>query len=148
MAGTNAVAFKRALIARLENSPLLEGTKVSYFWPGDDDNRELVHLGTVEGVQDFALFRGGGARLPRNEELVVKLHVVVTKPGTDPDEVEARATEIGAVVENVLASDPELDDIEGILYSGITGIFLDSSFDDDGSIALLTYDIRVKSRLR
>lgn len=148
MAGTNAVVFKKALFDALAAAPALEGVQVSYHFPGNDPERELIHGGAVEGTQNYPIIRGGGGRFPRDEELSVKLHIVVTQPGSDPYEVEFRATELGTVVEELLAGDPDLTGLTGIIYSGISNVFLDSDVDDDGAIGILTYDVLVKSRLR
>lgn len=148
MAGTNAVKFKKALIDALSSSPALEGVQVSYHYPGDDPERELIHGGAVEGPQEYPVMRGGGGRLPRNEELTFKLHIVVTKPGSDPYEAELRATELGEVVEELLAADPDLTGLEGVIKSGVTNVFVDSDVDDEGAIGVLVYDVTVKSRLR
>lgn len=148
MAGTNAVAFKKALFDALAEAPALEGVQVSYGYPGDDAERELIHGGRVEGPQSYATIRGGGGRFPRDEELTVKVNIVVTKPGADPYEVELRATELGTVVEELLAGDPDLTGLTGIVYSGIANLFVDSDVDDDGAFGLLVFDVMVKSRLR
>jgi hypothetical protein len=147
MSGSNAVAYKKALIDGLAAASALAAVQVSYHFPGNNSERELIHAGRVEGTQSYPVSRGGAGRFPRDEELTVKLHIVVTRPGADPYEVEARCIEIGKVVEELIAGDPDLTGLTGIIYSGITAVDLDSDSDDDGSIAVLTYDVFFKSRL-
>lgn len=154
MSWTNAVAGKKALIDALDASaaPALtrpDGTRVkfAYSYVGNEHERELVHAGKVEGQQSYPVFGGGQARFKRDENLTIKLHIVVTIPGGSQYEAELRATEIGGVVEELVAK-ATLAGLNGqVIKVGITGVDLDSDADDDQAIAVLTYDVGVDSRL-
>ena len=148
MAGTNAVAYKKALTDAVAAAPqiIADDIQVGYDWPGHVE-RELIHGGRVEGAQSYPVSRGGGGRFPRDEELTVALHIVVRAPGGTIYEAELRASEIGTVVEELLAANPALTDVAGVIYSGIAGIELESDYDDDDAIADLTYQVLLKSRL-
>lgn len=148
MAGTNAVAFKRALIDKVAAFPALETVQVCYSWPGRDFERECIHGGRVEGVQKYATFAGGRARLPRDEEFVVHLFVAVRIPGAeDGYEVEARLGELGQALEDGIAAAPQFDTVTGLLYVEITGLDMDSYPDNEAWAGILDYSMTVHSRL-
>lgn len=146
MPGTNAVAAKKALIDALDAAPALADVQVAYAYPGHDPERELIHGGRVEGDHTYPV-SGSGPRFKRDEDLTIKLHIVVSKPGATPYDVEVRCQEIGVVVEELIAGDPDLTGVTGLLWTGITAVDLDSDSDDDGAIGVLTYDVGARSRL-
>lgn len=149
MAGTNAVLIKKALFDALAEAPELEGVQVSYGYPPNAE-RELIHGGKVEGSQRYPVMRGGTSRHPRQETLTFKVHIAVGQPGASVYEVELRTTELGSVLENWLAANPNLGGHapEGVLYGGLAYVDLDSDSDDEGAFALLIYDVTFESRLR
>lgn len=146
MAGTNAVRAKKAVIDALAAALAGTGVLVSYHFPGDDADRELVHGGRVAGNHQYHAMKGRRARHAREEDATFRLFVVVTKPGADPYDVELRCTEIGEAIENALSESFAVDGVPGLLSIRVTAIDLDSdSADDEGAIAVLTYDVTAKS---
>lgn len=150
MAGTNAVRAKKALIAKIAALDLggvqAGGVQVAYSWPGSKAEREVVHGGLVTFEQEPAAFRGG-ARCPRDEEVTVEVHVVVKLPGGTEEDVDTRATEIGTVIEEAIASDPTLTDAADLKIARVDGGELESGTDDDAAAGVLTYRIILRSRL-
>jgi hypothetical protein len=148
MAGTNAYAAKRKLIDLLAASPLTDaGVSVAYSWPGDDRaGRECVYGGPVTWSTRPLAMRGGG-RMPRREDLTVPIHVDVSKPGAEGAEVEARAVEIGTVVEELIAADTTLSGVPGLQLAGISGGQLAHAFEDELAFAVLTYQVTFLSTL-
>ncbi len=149
MAGTNAVVIKKALFDALEEAGL-DDVQVSYGYPGPHAERKLIHGGKVEGTQRYPVIRGGGGRHPRAEVLTFKVHIVVSLPGASVYEVELECSNLGTVLEEWLAGNPNLAGHapESVLYGGIASVDLDSDSDDEGAIAVLTYDMTFESRLR
>lgn len=153
MAGTNAKRAKKALLDGLRlvfaGTPTTHEVTVTYGYRGHEHFRELVHATRAFGQQSYPVSMGGADEFPRDEQLTVKLHIMVNVPGGDQEEAEDRATEIGAVVETWIAATAELPDFEAgeITSVGITAVDLDSDADDDGAIAVLTYDVGVDTRL-
>lgn len=165
MAGTAAFVAKKALITALQEyredptSPFFPdadaghtGVQVSYGYPGHDPHRELVHGGRVFGTQDRPVSGGGRARLARDEDLRITLHVLITKPGATAEEVEARACEVGEVIEDWVAANPNLGiagmvDGRQIKIAGIVELDLDNDRDDDCAWGLATYQVLCSSRL-
>lgn len=153
MAGTNAVYIKKALFDALTEAPGLSGVQVEYAYPGPQVDRELIHGGKVEGSQSYPVMRGGSGRHPRKEILTLKVHIVVSIPGSSPYEVELRCAELSAELENFLAASPDLAGYmpangSQVIYGGMTYVDLDSDSDDEGAIAVLTNDVTFESRLR
>lgn len=148
MAGTNAYAAKRALIDALQASAELgdAGVQVAYSYRGERAERECVYGGAVAWTCKPLTFRGGG-RMPRQETVQVDLHIAVRLPGSEPDEAEARAVELGTVVEEYLASTPTLSDLGDLKLATIAGGDLDHAVNDEESIAVITYQVAFLSTL-
>lgn len=132
MAGTVTVAFKRALIEKLRI--LLAPVQVEYAYPGRDPERECVYAGRSSFSQEPSAMRGG-ARLRREEHGTLNLHIDVLAPGGGAEMVdaEARASELGELIENYLAANPTLDGLTGLLRAGIEGGDLEQGVDDDAA---------------
>lgn len=152
MAGTNAVRAKKSLLAGIETllagEPTTDEVKVTYAYRGHEHERELVHGGRVFGPQDYPVSSGIG-EFPRDEDLTIKLYVVVDIPGGDQEEVEERAVAIGTLIETWIATTAELPGFDPgeITSVGINAIDLDSDADDDGALASLDYDVTVSTRI-
>jgi hypothetical protein len=147
MSGTNAVKAKKAVIDLLGEAFAATTVQVSYHYPGRSAERELVHGGVVTGTHGFLAMKGRRPRHARDEELVFRLHVVVSKPGDDPYDAELRCTEIGDEIENALSERFAVDAVPGLLSIRVTAVDLDSDSDDQGAIAVLTYDVACRSIL-
>lgn len=153
MAGTNAVYIKKALVDALTEAPVLESVQVEYGYPGPHVERELIHLGKVEGSQSYPVMRGGSGRHPRKEVLTLKVHIVVSVPGASVYDVELRCAELSTELEHFLAANPDLTgympaDGGQVIYGGLTYVDLDSDSDDEGAVGVLTNDLTFESRLR
>lgn len=150
MAGTNVVAAKKALIAKIAALDLggdqAGGVQVAYSWPGRNAEREVVHGGLATFDQNPLAFRGGG-RCPRQEDVTVEIHVAIAIPGGKEEDVDTRAVEIGTVIEEAVAADPTLADAPNLKIARVDGGELETGFNDDGASALLTYRIILKSTL-
>lgn len=148
MAGTNAVAFRRALIDMIAAFPTLAGVQVAFSWPGNKFEKECVHLGRSIGSQEYATWGGGRPRQSRNEQLDCDLFVVVRLPSADDGyDAELRAAEIGKLIEDGIAATPQIQSVAGMLYAGITGVELESYTDDIAWTAIIKYTVTVHSRL-
>ena len=147
MAGTNAAAAKLALIGLLQASPPAN-TIVDYAYSGKSDgqSRQYIWGGKCTFQHDYAALTAG--RKPREEVLVVELHLSVYKPGGTFQDTDASAVALGLVVENLFANDPQLGGaITGLRYAGIQGGEMDNSMDDEGVETHMTYHVMFKSRL-
>jgi hypothetical protein len=147
VSGTNAKEAKKVLIDLLKASPPAN-TKVDYGYLGKSDSSSRSYLwgGKVTFQHDYAALTAG--RKPREEVLVVELHLSVYQPGGDFEATDDAATAIGVVIEDLFANDPQLAGaIPGLRYAGIQGGEMDNSADDDGVETHMTYEVLFKSRL-
>lgn len=148
MAGTNAVAVKQALVTVLDALPALDGVQVIYSGRVRDLEREAIYFGKARWTNEFSAMRAG-ARIPRKELLTVAAYVFVATPGGTPEDAEARAQALGAVMENALADDPAGSALgaTGVKVVRAASGELDADVDDDGAYALLAYQLAITSIL-
>jgi hypothetical protein len=148
MAGTNAYAAKRALITALQGAAGLgaDGVQVAYSWPGERAERECIYGGAV--VWDTkVLTMAAGGRLSRREDMTLDLHIAVTVLGAEPEEAEARAVDLGTVLEEYVAFTTTLNGLPGVKLGQIAGGELDHAENDDSVIAVLSYRVTFLSTL-
>jgi hypothetical protein len=125
---------------------LLKPVAVGYSLPREIP-REVVYGGTVVGTTAVAAM-AGGARVKRQEELTLLLHVRVWNPGQATAETaEARALEIGTTISTYLAGDWTLGGLAELKSATVAGVELDSWIDDDGAGATLNLGIALMSYL-
>lgn len=139
---------KQALVAALQASSELEGVKVAYAWPGPGAKPEQVFLGASRFVQRIANLKTG--RKHRQETVQVDLIVEVWHGGRTvdkADEIEARAFEILAAVENVLADTPRFHDDIQWGEPASQGATSDAIEFEKGWAWRLVYPITVNARL-
>jgi len=154
MAGTNVVPIKRALLTLLSQSEELTSRpefEIAYSPRFKAAPREYLYLGAAEFEHEYAGHKGGASRLPRDEVAHVELHIECWSPGPHQDEQDQAATEIGLVVEHLLASNFNLATdgtaLSGLKYGGVVSGRLTPVADDMGTGTLLTYRLWVTSRL-
>ncbi|MEV0993418.1 hypothetical protein [Nonomuraea sp. NPDC050202] len=142
---TRAAAVKQALLARLAEAlaglPATAQVQASYAFPGDVE-RESVYLGSSR----FARQRLGPGF--DEETLTVNVHVYVRHPGGAVEETDARAAEIGGVLEGALAADRELRGVDGVMFSSVESGELDGGFEDDAAVSLLDYALTFRAAVR
>lgn len=152
MSGTNTYRAKKALLdgieALLGAEPTTDEVKVTYAYRGHEHERELVHGGRAFGSQSYPVSSGIG-EFPRDEDLTIKLYVVIDLPGCDQEEVELRAVAIGTRIETWIATTASLPGFDPgeVTSVGIGAIDLDSDADDDGALATLEYDVTISTRI-
>lgn len=119
-------AVKTALSSLLAARPGLAGVAVHYAWPGPQGSAEEIVLATdpeaeptatVTGRHDVAVL--GGNRTKRDERFSLPVTIRVYQGETtsavdDAAACEARAFELLAEVEDLVATNPNLD-VDGVL---------------------------------
>lgn len=141
MSGTSVVVVKRALVAALQTA--LPGVQVLYSWSGDAE-RECVYLGDAEFSQELLTFAGGG-RTRRREGVSAAVHVAVQMPGGTEEDTEARAVEIGTLLEHAIAGNPT--QTGAALNFTVTGGDMASGSDDESALSVLSYEVLAESHL-
>jgi hypothetical protein len=141
-------SVKAALLGATDGilAPLLTPVTVAYSLPRDIP-RELVYGGNVVGPVTLAAM-AGGARVKRQEDLILQLHVRVWQPGQETtEETDARAVEIGDVIALYIAANTTLGGVSDLKLAQVSGVDLDGWTDDDGAGSTLTLAVGLMSYL-
>jgi hypothetical protein len=147
VAGTNVIAVKAALLTVLQGAQS-STVSVDYAYSGKTDGtaRQYVWLGKATFEQDYAALTSG--RKPREEVVVIDVHVTAYKPGGTVQDTDAAVVALALVMENAIANDPQLGGaVTGLRYAGIRGGEMEYAIDDEGVASLITYHVTFKSRL-
>jgi len=141
MAGTVIPSVRAAIVDLL--GPLVSPVPVSYGHPGDLGQTAHVWLGSArnvgtESTQDVASMRASRNR--RRETISTELVIEVTSEPT-ARKAEAKAAEIGAVFEEMVADDDTLGAVPNLLFSIITDVELDTTETGGGPRSKLTYTL-------
>jgi len=146
VSGTAAYRAKKAVLDLLAAQPDMEGVQVSYGWPGRTARREVLYAGHADWNTELLTFAPAGGRNQRKEEGTAEFHIYVRKPGGDYEAAEARAVEIGAVLEEFLAGNP-LSGVDGLKLGQVEGGSLISAPTDDEIEVVLSYRVGFLSTL-
>lgn len=144
---TTVAAVKSALKSAFQNHPDLSTIQVTYGDPGKYARTESIFLGAAndQAVVDPAGFRAGRKR--RDEDYDLLVHITVVGFAPEPEANEARATELGQVVEEYLAENHDLGGaIPGLLWARVSGWTLRTE-EGAGPFTTLTYTVNCKARL-
>jgi len=145
MAGTTAADLKAALKSAMLSEAGLAGVPVSYGEPGDLARTEHVWIGSaVSGAQEVAVFKTGRTR--RDEEYMVDVIVEVSSV-SNPETCEARAVLLGTVIEEMLADDPKVNDVTGLLWCVVNAFDLDTQELPDGPVSKYTLSLNARGRI-
>lgn len=154
---TLGYAVKSALITMLAESyaadPATELVEVRYAAAGLPE-RERVHGGAVRSDQAYE-YIGGKPHKTRSDTGTVEIHIVAIAAGVEVEDTDARALQLGAVLELGVASNPQLRDaagnprVPGLSWCGIAGLEGDYYLADDGEVgSLITYRVAYRGQLR
>jgi len=145
MAGSTAAALKAALKTAMAAEGALSAVAVSYGEPGELHRSEHIWIGSaVSGSVEPAVFRAG--RVRRDEEYSLD---VVIDVGSEPrpEDAETRAVLLGAVVEEMLADDPQVSNVTNLLWVIVDGFELDTVESSEGPRSTYTLTLQARGRL-
>ncbi|GAA4100917.1 hypothetical protein [Nonomuraea soli] len=145
MTATNAVVIKRALLTLIEGLALGD-VQVGYGPPANPE-RDFVYLGGLRGPLTPLTFRAGG-RLPREEQLTLDLHLVVTRPGGTEEETETAAADLITPILEAVSAEPTLGATPGLLSIVPSRLELQSGRDDDACSTWLTLTWTIRSYVK
>jgi len=147
MAGMNGLAIKRAVHARLAAATELQDVQVDRHLDEHVTAHDYVFFGELEFDHRYVTL-GGGPRRERDETCYLHVYVDVWNHGNDLDAVEDRAVEIGRVLEELLAEDPGLDHLPGLVYGGVASgeFFYETGVKGRVGVSLV-YRLMFESRL-
>lgn len=147
MSATTSIRWKAAeqLVALLRSSPLLTGVTVSPGWPGDRvPAAQLIWIDELSGPVNIPVMTGG--RKQRADEFTVSVQMRVLGLGT-LDETMSRLFELVGVVENLLADDTSLADLDGVLSAELTDARQTSAMFPEGPAAYGELILTIETRL-
>ena len=147
MAGTIMASFKAQLLTELQAHSTLSSIQVAYADPGGAARRECVFLGDISNNQHDPESISSGRRR-RIEDFDLEVFVFVnSKPRSSPQDCEARAIVLADAVEEVVADDPQLSNLTGLLYCQVSEMSMSTVETGDGPATTVTLTINAKARL-
>lgn len=147
MAGSIMVTFKTTLLAELVAMPGTAGVKLSYGDPGENALKENIWFGRIyDNAHDPVALKAGRRR--REENFTLDIYIEVGGVRLTPERCEARALELGLLIEEYLADSPKLDGtVTGLQFAVVSGMELFTSQTTDGPYTRHTVSVDVKARL-
>ena len=147
MASTTIYSVKSTLLTKLQADSTLSAIQVTYGDPGGAARREHVFIGDVTaGGQDPESLSSGRRR--RIESYTLDVIVSVQSKPQGLQENEQRAIVLASAVENVVADNPTLSDLDGLMFMECAGMSVSSNEAGiDGPHSLITVHFQVKARL-
>ena len=147
MASTTIYSVKSTLLTKLQAESDLSGIQVTYGDPGGAARREFIFIGDVTaGGQDPESLSSGRRR--RIETYTLDVIVSVQSKPQGLQENEQRAIVLASAVENCVADNPTLSNLDGLMFmecSGMSGSSNEAGM--DGPHSLITVHFTVKGRL-
>lgn len=132
------------LLAMLRNSSDLAGVGIHPGWPGDRATSEIMWIMGFDGTVEIPVLTGG--RKQRDDIFTIPLEIRTTR-GNSLDAVFERLTDLIAAVENILADDPSLGGLDGLMSAEITDERMTCGLTDHGHIGFAEITISVHTRL-
>lgn len=148
MAGSVVVAVRTALADGIRTALADPKVSVTYGWQGGDEaaRREQVFTNRPRSTHDPASLKSG--RNFREEVMDLDIVVLVSRPNAYPQDVDARALEIGTVVEEFIADRKSNElGIPGLVWLRMAGMDLQNMYGAGGSLTEITYTVRYHARL-
>lgn len=137
--------FAKELVALIAGAESMGTVLVRSSRPGDTElTDEMVYV-RMPITGEVSLPVGVGGRKPRDDRFTVTLQVAVTRPSVD--EAMVRLEEMVADVCDLLADDPSLGDIDGVLSAEISSATVGADTYADGVWASGEIAVSVHSRL-
>ena len=147
MASTTIYSVKSTLLTKLKAESDLSGIQITYGDPGQAARREFIFIGDVTaGGQDPESLSSGRRR--RIESYTLDVIVSVQSKPQGLQENEQRAVVLASAVENVVADNPTLSSLDGLMFIECSGLSMSSAEAGvDGPRVFVTVHIHVKGKL-
>ena len=147
MASTTIYSVKSTLLTKLKADSDLSGIQITYGDPGQAARREFIFIGDVTaGGQDPESLSSGRRR--RIESYTLDVIVSVQSKPQGLQENEQRAIVLASAVENVVADNPTLSSLDGLMFIECSGMSVTSNEAGvDGPHSQITVHFAVKARL-
>ena len=147
MASTTIYSVKSTLLTKLQADSTLSNIQVTYGDPGGAARREHIFIGDVTaGGQDPESLSSGRRR--RIESYTLDVIVSVQSKPQGLQENEERAIVLASAVEDVVADNPTLSSLDGLMFMECSGMSVSSNeAGADGPHSRITVQFAVKARL-
>jgi len=134
------------LVSLLRVHPSLIGSvDVHTGWPGDLHRKpEMVFVDELSSTEDRPVMKSG--RQVRDESFRLPLIVVITGRG-DLDSTLCRTSAVVAAIQDVLADEPALSDLDGVLFTWVAEKSMSCGQTPEGPIGTARVVVDVTARL-
>ena len=114
-------------------------------WPGDLNRKaEMVFIDELSSTEDRPVMKSG--RQVRDESFRLPLIVVITGRG-DLDSTLCRTSAVVAAIQDVLADEPALSDLDGVLFGWVAEKSMSCGQTPEGPIGTARVVVDVTARL-
>lgn len=106
-----------AIVEALRDHDDLDGVQVEPAWPGPDAQREMIFLADDVPAWDLEIPNIKSGRKQRQETYTLTLEVWVFAPSLRPPDAQVakdRAVELADLIDDILADDPKLNNLDGV----------------------------------
>lgn len=133
------------IITRLRLQPDLEGVPVAPGLPGKTIEREHVFVARITGQREVAFLQEGRKTIEDN--FIITFIFWVANPGSDTLESDDRAEVMSLCLLDVLAEDPSLGDLDGLMWAvEAESQGPDPELTDEGAMSVVHTDVACKAR--
>ncbi len=133
------------IIDLISSTPLVAGVTVAPGWPGERNHlAQIIWIDDIDGNVEIPVMTGG--RKQRNDDFDIPIQFQVLG-FVNLDDTMRRLTELVAIVEDTLADDTSLDNLDGVLSAQITRERMTSAVTTEGPIGFAEVTVSVTTRL-
>lgn len=133
------------IIDLISSSPLVAGVTVAPGWPGERNHlAQIIWIDDIDGNVEIPVMTGG--RKQRNDDFDIPIQFQVLG-FVNLDDTMRRLTELVAIVEDTLADDTSLDNLDGVLSAQITRERMTSAVTTEGPVGFAEVTVSVTTRL-
>lgn len=144
--GSTIYAVRAAIVEALKANTALTDVQVSHGYPGEAFvERESIYVDRVTGAHKVANIKAG--RKQRDETYAVTVVIAVVNDDSSVAETEATALGYLQEVEDLVADDPSLGDVNGVVHATAGDFRMLSDLTANGAACVIEFDINVTARL-
>lgn len=133
------------IIDLISSNPLIAGVTVAPGWPGERNHlAQIIWIDDIDGNVEIPVMTGG--RKQRNDDFDIPIQFQVLG-FVNLDDTMRRLTELVAIVEDTLADDTSLDNLDGVLSAQITRERMTSAVTTEGPVGFAEVTVSVTTRL-
>lgn len=105
------------ILTQLRAHPMASGVKISEGWPGDEEKGELVYILTVDGEMSRPVMNAGRTVRDDKFQITIRFRILGKR---DLNLTMRRLSEVFSALEDVLADNSTLGDLDGVVSAEIT----------------------------